>query len=106
MFFYPDNDQEDGSPAITKVNTLKIFKKQSGESYQIEIKNPLRFELSFDFTSNGLSFHQTAASIQNVQKCMEAAQLIGLNDHMVGQSVRVLVGANLQAISDLLNHRM
>jgi hypothetical protein len=37
---------------------------------------------------------------------MKAAQLIGLNDHVVGQFVRVLVSANLQAISDLLNHRM
>ena len=106
MFFHPDDNQEDGGPAITKVKALQLLKKWPGESYQVEIKNPIWFELSVDFTSNGLSFHQTTASIRNVQNYMKAVQLIGLNDHIVNRFVRVLVRANMQTISDLLNHRM
>jgi hypothetical protein len=69
MIFYPDDDHEDGGPAITKVNALKLFKKRPGESYQATIKYPLRFELSIAFTS--MSYHSVKQLLQS-KSCKSA----------------------------------
>ena len=67
VFFHPDDDVEGDGPAITKANAMKLFRVQDDGSYQVRIKNELRFNLSMDYVSVGLSFRQTASAIRMAQ---------------------------------------
>jgi hypothetical protein len=62
----------------------------------------MRFELAIDHISIGMSFKQAATAIQHARDHTKMATLSGMNDLIVGQYVRVLVGDNLQDISDLM----
>jgi hypothetical protein len=62
-----------------------------------------RFELAFDHTSIGLSFCQTFVVIDKHKEAFGNAKLVGLNDHIVSQYVRVGVTINLRRISDILS---
>ena len=104
MFFHPEDDEEgDDSVPISKANALKLFHKQPDCSYVVTIKNPLRFQLSLDHISIGLSFRQTARIMSQYRNRTKNPKLTGLNDQMVGQFVRVVVGVNLNMISDILS---
>jgi hypothetical protein len=65
--------------------------------------NPLRFWLTIAHTSVGLSFRETAAVIAHHCNRTKIAKLSGLNDRMVGQFVRIIVGVSLQIISKVLS---
>ena len=54
-----------------------------------------------DHVSIGMSFRQTAATIQHARNHTKTAKLTGMNDMIVGQYVHVLVGASLQDVSDM-----
>ncbi|KAH8952971.1 hypothetical protein BDL97_09G113300 [Sphagnum fallax] len=90
--------------AKEKTNALKLFVKNENDPdwYQVVIPNPMRFELAMDHVSIGMSFRQAAAAIQHARDHTKTATLSGMNDLIVGQYVRVLVGGNLQDISDLM----
>ena len=104
MFFHPEDDEEgDDSVPISKANALKLFHKQPDCSYVVTIKNPLRFQLSLDHISIGLSFRQTARIMSQYRNRTKNPKLTGLNDQMVRQFVRVVVGVNLNMISDILS---
>ncbi len=62
----------------------------------------MRFELVMDHVSIGMLFRQAAVAIQHARDHTKTATLSGMNDLIVGQYVRVLVGGNLQDISDLM----
>jgi hypothetical protein len=62
------------------------------------------FELAMDHVSIGMSLRQAAAAIQHARDHTKTATLSGMNDLIVGQYVRVLVGSNLQDISDLMGN--
>ena len=103
MFFHPEEDEDDDdSEPITKANALKLFQREPDGSYSVIIKNPLRFNLALAHVSVGLSFRQTARVITQHRNFTKNAKLSGLNDHMVGQFVRILVGVNLNTISNIL----
>jgi hypothetical protein len=105
LFFHPENDEEDeDSEPITKANALKLFQKENDGSYSVTIKNRLRFLLALDHVSVGLSFRQTARVISQHRSRTKNAKLGGLNDHMVGQFVRILVAVNLNALSSILTN--
>ncbi len=70
---------------------MKLFKLQEDGLYLVIIKNSLRFNLAIEHVSIGLSFRQTAAVITQHRNLCKNSKLAGLNDHMVGQFVRVLV---------------
>ena len=70
----------------------------------ITIKNPLRFNLAIEHVSVGLSFRQTAAVITQDRNACKNPKLAGLNDHMVGQFVRVLLAVAMQAMAKVINH--
>jgi hypothetical protein len=72
-------------------------------SYCITVKNVKRFELALDHVSIGLSFHQMSVVIDQHKKAFGNAKLVGFNDHIVSQYVRVGVAINLQRISDILS---
>ncbi len=55
-----------------------------------------------DHVSIGMSFRQVATAIQHARDHTKTTTLSGMNDLMVGQYVHVLVGGNLQDISDLM----
>ena len=105
LFFHPDDDAEDGDPSpMSKANAMKLFRlDEGGANYTVLIKNSLRFWLAIDHISVGLSFRQTAAVIEQHRVRTKNPKLVGLNDHMVSQFARILVGANLQMISDILS---
>ncbi|CAK9863102.1 unnamed protein product [Sphagnum jensenii] len=64
LFFNPKEDEEDdNSESITKANAMKLFKLQEDGSYLVIIKNSLRFNLTIEHLSVGLSFCQTTAII-------------------------------------------
>jgi hypothetical protein len=103
MFFNPEEDEEDDdSSPISKANALKLFHPEPDGSYTVTISNPLRYNLALDHTSAGLSFRQTAKVITQHRNRTKNPKLIGLSDHMVGQYVRTLVAANLNAISAVI----
>jgi hypothetical protein len=62
----------------------------------------MRFELAMDHVSIDMSFRQAVATIQHARDHTKTAMLSGMNDLIVGQYVRVLVGGNLQDILDLM----
>jgi hypothetical protein len=68
----------------------------------VTIKNFLRFDLAIRHVSVGLSFRQTSKVIKQHRSATKNTKLNGLNDHMVGQFVRVLLAVSLQIISDVL----
>jgi hypothetical protein len=68
----------------------------------VTIKNSLRFDLAIRHVSVGLSFRQTSKVIEQHRSATKNAKLSGLNDHMVGQFVRVLLAVSLQIIFDVL----
>jgi len=74
---------------------MKLFVRDEDDSlsYTATIKNMLRFELTVDYVSIGMSFRQTAAAIQFTKDRTKTAKLTGINDMIVGQYTRVLVGA-------------
>jgi hypothetical protein len=55
--------------------------------------------------SIGLSFRQTAAVITQHRNLCKNSKLAGLNDHMVGQFVRVLLTVALQLMSTIMNQK-
>ena len=86
----------------SKTRAMALFVPQDDGSYIVEIKTPMKFELAIDHISNGLSFRQTAAAINSAHRVCKIAKLAGLNDTIVGQWVRMLVGGCLQQISNIL----
>jgi hypothetical protein len=96
LFFNPKEDEEDDdSESITKTNAMKLFKLQEDESYLVIIKNSLRFNLAIEHMSVGLSFRQTIAVITQHWNLCKNSKLASLNDHMVGQFVRVFLAIAL-----------
>jgi len=103
LFFHPEEDEEDyASEPITKANAMKLFKPQEDGSYLVTIKNFLRFNLAIWHVSVGLSFRQTSKVIEQHRSTTKNAKLNGLNNHMVGQFVCILLAVSLQIISDVL----
>jgi hypothetical protein len=82
---------------------MKLFKQQDDGNYMVSVMNPLRFWLTIDHTSVGLSYRQTAAVIAHHCNRSKIAKLSGLNDRMVGQFVRIIVSVSLQTISKVLS---
>jgi len=102
LFFHLEEDEEDdASKPIMKANAMKLFKPQEDGSYLVTIKNSLRFDLAIRHVSVGLSFRQTSKVIEQHRSVTKNAKLNGLNDHMVGQFVRVLLAVSLQITSDV-----
>ena len=62
----------------------------------------MEFELAMDHVLIGMSFRHTAAAIQHARDHTKTTKMTGMNDMIVGQYVRVLVGASLQDISDMM----
>jgi hypothetical protein len=81
---------------------MKLFKLQEDRSYLVTIKNSLQFDLAIWHVSVRLSFRHTSKVIEQHRSATENAKLNSLNDHMVGQFVRVLLAVSLQIISDVL----
>ncbi len=90
--------------AKEKTNALKLFVKNENDPnwYQVVIPNAMRFELAMDHVSIGMSFRQAVAAKQHARDHTNTATLSGMNNLIVGHYVRVLVGGNLQDISDLM----
>jgi hypothetical protein len=89
--------------AKLKRNAMKSFVRQDDGSYVVVVKNVTRFRLAIDHVSIGMSFRQTAKTIESAQKRTNVAKLLGVNDYMVGIFVRILVAVCLQKFSDLLD---
>ena len=73
-------------------------------SYTVTIKNSLWFDLTIQHISAGLSFQQTACVMMQYPKALKVPELVGINNHMVGQFVRILFAVSLKIISDNINH--
>jgi hypothetical protein len=74
---------------------MKLFKPQEDGSYLVTIKNLLWFDLAIRHIYVGLSFWQTSKVIKQHRLATKNAKLNGLNDHMVGQFVRILLAVSL-----------
>jgi hypothetical protein len=105
MFFKPELDEDDEEmELITKTNAMKLFHQQDDGSYVAKVSNAILYNLTLQHTSIGLLFRQTSAVIGQHKDVFGNGKLVGLNDHEVDKMVRVNVGANLQVLSDVLNH--
>ncbi len=69
-----------------------------------KVNNAILYNLTLQHMSVGLSFKQTSAMIGQHKDVFGNGKLVGLKNHEVGKMVRVNVGANLQVLSDVLNH--
>lgn len=85
-----------------KENAMALFKRQEDGSYKVEVSNPVRYELTIRTVACGASFRMTAAIMDQTRTILNQAKLTGINDTMVGQYVRVLVGAAIQNIGQVL----
>jgi len=101
LFLHPNNDLD----TLSLEKSMVLFKKVPDATtlYCITIKNVKWFELALDHTLIGLSFRQTSADINQHKKVFGNAKLVGLNNHIVSQYVRVGVAINLQHISNILS---
>jgi hypothetical protein len=100
LFFHPEEDEKDDAfEPVTKANAMKLFKPQEDGSYLVTIKNYVRFDLAIWHVSIGLLFRQTSKVIEQHCSATKNAKFNSLNDHMVGQFVRVLLAVSLQIIS-------
>ncbi|KAH6576888.1 hypothetical protein BASA60_004335 [Batrachochytrium salamandrivorans] len=105
LFFHPEeNKKGKDTELIIKANTMKLFQLQEDGSYVVVIKNSLRFDLAIQHVSVGLSFRQTTTVMTQYQNACKIPKLAGINDHMVGQFVRILLAVGLQVMSDVINH--
>jgi len=124
LMFRPDDELaeiEDEDPDIIVVSrsakiaklchhAMSLFKANDdvdddeSRAYKVEIKNVKPFQLAIQFVSAGMSFKQVAIAIGHVQRTLSSAKLIGINDHIIGQYIRVLVVVTLQKIAFLLQH--
>ena len=106
-----DEDGEVSCVEIAKEVALRLFKKEEepgqggGAKYVVKVRNQMRFELVFKNVSDGLSFEQVAKTMTNARNATSCFGLGGLSGYFVASYTRVLVGLNLQIISDLLNQR-
>ncbi len=105
MFFKPKLDEDDEEmELIIKTNALKLFHQQDDGSYVAKVSNTILYNLTLQHMSVGLSFRQTSAVIGQHKDMFGNEKLVGLNDHEVGKMVCVSISANLQVLSDVLNH--
>ena len=72
--------------------------------YSFTITHAMRFELAMDFVAIGMSFRQVSKAIEHAKIRTCTTQLTGINDLIVSQYARSLVGISLQHIADLLDH--
>jgi hypothetical protein len=90
-----------------KKNVMKLFyKKADAFVYTVTIKDCFRFDLAMDYVGIGLSFRHTAAAIQKAKDRTKTVKLVGLNDCIVGQYMRVLVIVALQQIALILDDEL
>jgi hypothetical protein len=84
-------------------SALQLFKlNENKDGYTVSIKRVMRSKLAIQHMSCGLSFRQVATTIKQTKNTCKIAKLGGLNDTIVGQYVRILVGHTLQVISNIL----
>ncbi|KAH9180189.1 hypothetical protein AeNC1_017167, partial [Aphanomyces euteiches] len=82
---------------------LSLFKWNADEGfYTVTIKKVMRFQLTISHVSCGMSFRQVAAAVDHTKNICSMAKLSGLNDSIVGQYVRILVGHCLQVIATIM----
>ncbi|KAH9538506.1 hypothetical protein CY35_15G009500 [Sphagnum magellanicum] len=88
-----------------KRNVMKLFKfDEDNEMYTINIPNNMHFFLAIDHVGCDVSFRQTAITIRHAKDRLKVQKLGGINDHNVGQYIRVLVTTDLNKITNLLLH--
>jgi hypothetical protein len=77
--------------ALSLDKSLALFKKMpdTTTSYCITVKNVKWYKLALDHTSIGLLFRQMFVVIDQHKKAFGNVKLVGLNDHIVSQYVRV-----------------
>uniref|UniRef100_M4BZ01 Uncharacterized protein n=1 Tax=Hyaloperonospora arabidopsidis (strain Emoy2) TaxID=559515 RepID=M4BZ01_HYAAE len=92
--------------AQQKVNAMKLFVQKDDNSIwcTVTITLVMRFELSMVIFVIDMSFRQVAKATDNAKVRTSTTQLTGINDFIVIQYVRVMVGASLKHIADLLDH--
>jgi phage major head subunit gpT-like protein len=73
---------------------MKLFNQQDN-GYIVTIKNVMRFELTMDHISIGMSFWQMAVAIQHAKDRTKTAKLTSMNNLIVGQYMRILVAVAL-----------
>ncbi|BBN14082.1 hypothetical protein MPTK1_6g08710 [Marchantia polymorpha subsp. ruderalis] len=89
-----------------KENAMKMFVKKPADEtavYTVAINNITCFCLALDHVSSCMSFSQTAHAIQHAKDCTKSAKLTGINDHIAGQYVRVMVATSLQEICTMVS---
>jgi len=84
-------------------SVLQLFKlNENNDDYTISIKKIMRFKLAIQHVSCGLSFRQVVTAIEQTKNTCKIAKFGSLNDAIIGQYVRILVGHTLQVISNIL----
>lgn len=110
-FFFRVVEGEEELVEVSKEAALRIFKKDSssspagGDRYVVQIRNKIRYRLVLKYVSAGLSFSQTATTLQFVRDETGNAKVDGLSRVLVTDYVGTLFAANLQVISDVIDAR-
>lgn len=97
-------DKKAENKSKERKRAMKLFVKQEdSKKYTVPIENVMRYELDMDFVSCGISLRQVASDIQYAKDHTKTDKLTDMNEIIVGQYVRALVGVVLQKIADILD---
>ena len=107
LLFDPDDDDVE----LPRERALSFFKLQEDaadddeahDAYTVTIKSSRQFRLVIKFVTCGTSFHLTSRLLTQIKEEAGLGYLTGVNDVKVSQYVRVVVAANLQRISEILD---
>jgi hypothetical protein len=86
--------------------SLFLWVRRSEHSeLKVTIRKVLAFSLFIDYIGAGLSFRQATHIFSSTADRTGLAELKGVRENEVVKFVRIVVGVNLHALSDLLNNR-
>ena len=101
------DDDEDENAIVSRQAALELFSpdEENEGFYVVKVPNALRFNLGLDNISAGLSFRQVEVIMQQYRVRLGNGKLKGMSRNLIGNYVRVCLGANLQIIGGLLTSR-
>jgi hypothetical protein len=107
LLFDPDDDDVE----VSRERALALFNLQEDaadddeaqDAYTVTIKSSRQFRVVVKFVACGTSFRLTSRLLTQIKDEAALGYLTGVSDVRVSQFVRVVVAANLQRISEILD---
>ena len=87
-------------------NALSLFKVDTTSSiYTVTVRKVKIFQLSIRFVGRGMSFRMASDAIQDAKEITDCAQLVGCNDYIVANNVRIACAVSFQRIAEAIQNQ-